>query len=118
MADFYIKQSAAVTPIRARLTDEVGNPADLQNGTLSFVVTSQMDYSVLVNASASILVADPDNLTSDTQANVQYTWDDADEIATPGVYRGEWRFTPNGDTTYQTFPGAGYVIIHIVANNE
>ncbi len=118
MADFYIKQSAAVTPIRARLTDDAGDPADLQNGTLTFVVTSQMDYSVLVNASASILVADPDDLTSDTQANVQYTWDDADEIAVPGVYRGEWRFTPSGDTVYQTFPGAGYVMIQVVANNQ
>jgi hypothetical protein len=117
MADYYIKQNAAVTPLRARLTDDSGVPASLENGTLQIVITSQLDYTSLIDDTATILVANPDNL-DDGAANVQYNWQSGDDIATPGVYRIEWRFTPNGSSNYQTFPGSGYAIMQIVANNQ
>ena len=117
MADYYIKQYAAITPLRARLTDDSGEPASLENGTLRIVITSQFDYTVLVNDIATILVDNPDNL-ADGAANAQYNWLSGDDIAEPGVYRVEWRFTPNGSSNYQTFPGSGYAIMQIVANNQ
>ena len=118
MADYYMKAGSSITPIQARLTDDAGNPADLQNGVLTFVVTSQLDYSELVNATATILVANPQNLTSTTQPNAKYSWSGTAQVNSPGVYRGEWRFTPTGGTDYQTFPGDGYITIQIEANNQ
>ena len=117
MADYYIKQNAAVTPLRARLTDDADMPANLENGTLRIVIAAQIDYSILVSDEATILQANPE-LLDDGAENVQYNWVSGNQIAIPGIYRIEWRFIPNGKTDYQTFPGSGYSIMQIVANNE
>ena len=110
MADFYIRQDTITPVLRATITDDQGNPVNLTDATIMFVMASILDYEVKVQAAADVLVSDPADL-GDDEPNVRYRWVEGD-TDTPGVYRAEWQVT-YGDGSTESFPNTGYLTVQV-----
>ena len=112
MADFIIKQGTTVPHLPGRLEDGNGAALDLSNASVMLRVTDPLFRTVVFEHPATVLVANPDDLTSDDQANVKYVWQPSD-TAIPGIYWAEWLITRTGNTDPEIVPGTGYMVISI-----
>lgn len=103
MSTFYIKQNDTVPSIRATLKNGSGNAVDLASTTIRFHMRALGGTSAKVDAAASIINANT--------GIVQYDWDAAD-TDTVGSYQAEFEVTYS-DSTVETFPNNGYILIKI-----
>jgi hypothetical protein len=111
--DFAIKQNTTTPDIEARLAD--GNGAvDLTGASVLFVMRSMKTGTVKVSHAATVLVADPSELSSASAPNVVYEWLPAD-TNTAGLYEAEWRVTyADGQTQrFPTEPRRRYTTIEV-----
>ena len=103
MSTFYIKQNDTVPSIRATLKNGSGNAVDLASTTIRFHMRALGGTSAKVDAVASVINANT--------GIVQYDWDAAD-TDTVGSYQAEFEVTYS-DSTVETFPNNGYILIKI-----
>lgn len=103
MSTFYIKQNDTVPSIRATLKNGSGNAVDLASTTVRFHMRALGGTTAKVDAAASVINANT--------GIVQYDWDAAD-TDTVGSYQAEFEVTYS-DSTVETFPNNGYILIKI-----
>jgi hypothetical protein len=111
VADFYISTTNTQPVISDRITDSDGNVADLIGRTVKFVMVAMMDFTVVINAGASILYEDPEDVPAGA-ANVRYSWLAAD-TATAGVYYARWHVY-NGANLELVYPNVDPIVIQVV----
>ena len=108
MADFYIKQNDTSPAIKMTLLDSDNKAIDLTDATVKFHMVDS-EGVVKVNDSADI-VGDPFN------GVVKYEWKgngETGDTITVGNYKAEWEVTYS-DSTIETFPNDGDIVIRIV----
>lgn len=105
---FTIKRNDRREPIVRTLKGSNGLPVDLSSASaVKFIMISLADGSTKVNAAAIII-------NPATNGQVQYNWA-AGDTDTAGYYSAEWEVTYQ-DTTKQSFPNDGKLIIHVNAD--
>lgn len=101
---FYIKQNDTVPSIRAELQNGNGDPVDLINANVRFLMRAIGANQTTVSAAAVVITP--------ASGVVQYNWIAAD-TDTIGSYQAEFEVTyPDG--TIETFPNNGYIRVEII----
>lgn len=103
MTDFWIKEDDTSPVLEATLTDENGNAVDLTGASVDFHMRRQLDDTLKVDGTASIIDA--------ANGKVQYSWSSGDTDTT-GKYDAEFEVTySSGDI--ETFPNHENIVIKI-----
>ncbi len=114
MADFWAKQSDTAPPLKQVLVDGNGDPADLQNTEVKFLMRPIGDTEATVDAAATIeQVGDG---SDGSKGRVSYAWG-ANDLDVSGGYYGEWQVT-YADDSVETFPNDRYVTIAVIDDLE
>lgn len=103
---YSIARNDALVTMRATLTGDDGQPADLTGATVAFYLETA-DHSTLVIDGRTCTVLSPA-----TAGRVEMTWQAAD-TATPGYYWGEFKVDYGGGQR-RTFPTGGKLYMKVV----
>ena len=101
---FKIKQNATKPPLRVTLKDSDGLPADVTGASVVFSMRVQPTGTTKVDKQ-SVTVNDA------SAGDLQYDWT-ATNTNTADVYEGEFQVT-YADSSVQTFPNDGYILIDV-----
>ena len=101
---FKIKQNDTKPPLRVTLKDSDGLPADVPGASVVFSMRVQPTGTTKVDKQA-VTVNDA------SSGDIQYDWT-ATNTNTADVYEGEFQVT-YADTSVQTFPNDGYILIDV-----
>jgi hypothetical protein len=106
--DFYIKVGDTREPIERILRGSDGDPVDLTDATVRFLMRPRADPDGdnVVDAEATIV--------DEISGHVRYAWQDGD-TEEPGHYRGEFEVTYDDDSV-ETFPNDGYLNVYITTD--
>ena len=108
--DFFLKAGDTASTISATLQDDNGDAVDLQNADVEF-------HMVPISGSGSPALTDTASNDQNgtggdgSKGQVSYSWQAGDSDVS-GWYIGEWQVT-YADTSVQTFPNAGSILIQI-----
>jgi FlaG/FlaF family flagellin (archaellin) len=102
--DFYIKQDDTAPALEAQLCDSSGDPVDLTDTSVSFVMQPVGGDTKTISAMATI--DDP------TNGMVSYNWADGD-TQTAGYYNAEFIVSDSSTQTDETFPNTQYISIKV-----
>jgi hypothetical protein len=103
MAVFSIKQNDTAPALQASLFDASGAALDLSGASARFHLRKRDGTTTLIDAAATIVTASP--------AVVSYSWA-AGDTDTVGEYEAEFEIT-YADSTVETFPNRGYILVRI-----
>jgi len=117
-ADFYIKSYDSAPPIRATLEDGLGNPVNLTDAAVLFIMRhiSDPDSGWRPGPQLFAKPANNDQVGAETTGDVSYDWESGDTDI-PGGYYAEWEVTFSDDTV-ETFPDANHVRVAIIEHLE
>jgi hypothetical protein len=101
--DLSIRQGDITPPLSATIRDPNGNPVDLTDSTVTFVMRRPSAQAPAVNATATV--------NNPLVGSVQYLWAPADTAAS-GLFAGEFHVTDGSGNTY-TWPNQGYLDIDV-----
>jgi len=101
-ATFITKKGDTRVAIKATLLDASGQPVDLTNSSVKFIMAKQ-NGTVKINRDA---------LIQDAANGVVWFVFEANEVDEAGTFRGEFEVTYN-DGRVETFPNDGYIIVQI-----
>jgi hypothetical protein len=109
MADFAAKTGDRLPAITSTLTDDDGNPVDLTDAGVMFVMRPLGDATPTVDGQGEVV-------PPDDAGQVRYWWA-ADDLADAGLYLAEWQVT-FPDARQQTYPGDRQLVIEVVPSVE
>ncbi len=104
MIDFYLKKGDSLPVLRLSLEDSNGDVVDLTDATVAFNYRLRYPEGTVINRSADIYDI--------TGGVVEYYWLSGD-VATPGIYNGEFVVTYDG-VQEMTFPVKGPFVFEIL----
>lgn len=102
MDTFNIKQNNTSPAIEYVIADPDGEPVDLTDAKVDFVMEAGPDENV-IDAAATVDIPE--------EGVVYYHWTTADTVES-GLFRAEWRVT-FPDNSVETFPNVGYLKVYI-----
>jgi hypothetical protein len=101
---FTIKQYNTVPSLEATLLNPAGQPVDLTGSTITFVMRSRDNDTLVITGNALILDA--------VAGKVVYQWG-INDLATHGAFFGEFDVTYSNGSK-ESFPNADYIPINVV----
>lgn len=107
MADFQGKVGDRLPAITSTLTDNDGDPVDLSDATVLFVMRPLDDATPTVSAAGEVI-------PPDEAGRVRYWWA-ADDLGEAGIYLADWAVT-FGDGRVQHYPGDRQLVVEVMAD--
>jgi hypothetical protein len=105
MSTIYLKAGDTAPAATATLKDSDGNPVNLTDATVRFLLRDAISGIV-------VLEGDADLGDDETDGTVAYPWVEGD-TDTPGVLRGEFEATFD-DGSVESFPDGSYIDVVIL----